>query len=170
MNFKKIIASVAPFLGTLVGGPTLGSAVSKVIGSVLLGRDDASEDEIANAITNATPDQLIKLKEIDAKAQSDFNNSEIERERIAQAGVANARDREIATGDDIPGALALILSLGMIAIFAALFSIPIPKGSEALIDLTLGSYNAAWMLSMAYYFGSSSGSKLKTKIIGVRKV
>ena len=48
MNLKKILGTVAPFLGTMIGGP-FGAAAGKLVGQVLLGNENASEAEIEKA-------------------------------------------------------------------------------------------------------------------------
>ena len=68
MNLKKILGTVAPFLGTMIGGP-FGAAAGKLVGQVLLGNENASEAEIEKALAQATPEQLVELRRVDAEYQ-----------------------------------------------------------------------------------------------------
>ena len=62
---KNTLATVAPTLGQAVGGP-LGGAAAKMIASVLGCK--AEPKSIAQAMQNATPEQLLELK----KAEKEF--------------------------------------------------------------------------------------------------
>ena len=45
-DWKTIVKSIAPTIGTALGGPLAGTAV-KVLGNILLGNEDASHTEVA---------------------------------------------------------------------------------------------------------------------------
>lgn len=47
-DWKAIVKTVAPALGTALGGPLAGTAV-KVLSEALLGHSDGKEEEIARA-------------------------------------------------------------------------------------------------------------------------
>ena len=63
---KNTLATVAPSLGQAVGGP-LGGAAANMIASVLGCK--AEPKSIAQAMQNATPEQLLELK----KAEKELN-------------------------------------------------------------------------------------------------
>lgn len=55
MDWKNLISSVAPFLGTALGGPLGGMAVS-ALGDAL-GLSDKSESAIKQALSGVTPEK-----------------------------------------------------------------------------------------------------------------
>ena len=159
----NLVRTVAPSLASAVGGPLAGMAV-RTISEALLGKPDGTEDELAQAAAKATPEQLLALK----KAEQDFavkmRELDIDLERIANADRDSARNREVATKDWTPRILAALITSGY---FGALFymlrnGLPQHGGSEAMLVM-LGTLGTAWGGIVAYYFGSSAGSKEKTE-------
>lgn len=159
----NLVRTVAPSLASAVGGPLAGMAV-RTISEALLGKPDGTEDELAQAAAKATPEQLLALK----KAEQDFavkmRELDIDLERIANADRDSARNREVKTRDWTPRLLAGLITAGY---FGALFymlrnGLPQHGGSEAMLVM-LGTLGTAWGGVVAYYFGSSAGSKEKTE-------
>lgn len=157
----NLVRTVAPSLASAVGGPLAGMAV-RTISEALLGKPDGTEDELAQAAAQATPEQLLALK----KAEQDFavkmRELDIDLERIANADRDSARNREVKTRDWTPRLLAGLITAGY---FGALFymlrnGLPQHGGSEAMLVM-LGTLGTAWGGVVAYYFGSSAGSKAK---------
>ncbi len=83
MNFKKLIGTVAPFLGTLIGGP-FGGAAGAAIGKFLLGNENASEKEIEKAIANASPETLLDLRKLDAEERIRHAELAIDAMKVSQ--------------------------------------------------------------------------------------
>ena len=54
---KGLLKSIAPTIGTAIGGPLAGQAV-QAISNALLGHPNGTQDEVEVALQNATPDQL----------------------------------------------------------------------------------------------------------------
>ena len=156
-----LVRTVAPSIASAVGGPLAGMA-TKAISEALLGKPDGTEQELLQAVDRATPDQLLALK----KAEQDFavqmRELDIDLERIAVADRDSARNREVKTKDWTPKALAGLITVGY---FGALFymlrnGLPQHGGSEAMLVM-LGTLGTAWGGVVAYYFGSSAGSRAK---------
>jgi hypothetical protein len=156
-----LLGQVAPTLATALGGPLAGLA-AKTLSNVLLGNESGSEAEIAKAMQNATPDQLAAIKQIDADFKTRMAELEIDLERIAAGDRDSARKREVLTGDYTPKVLAAAITVGFFGILFWMFVHGVPKnGNEALL-LMLGALQTAFTGVIAYYFGSSAGSKAKT--------
>lgn len=162
-SILNLVRTVAPSLASAVGGPLAGMAV-RTISEALLGKPDGTETELAEAAAKATPEQLLALK----KAEHDFTvrmrELDIDLERIANADRDSARNREVNTKDWTPRVLAALITVGY---FGALFymlrnGLPQHGGSEAMLVM-LGTLGTAWGGVVAYYFGSSAGSKEKTE-------
>jgi hypothetical protein len=136
---------------------------TRAISEALLGKPDGTETELAEAAAKATPEQLLALK----KAEQDFavrmRELDVDLERIANEDRNSARDREIKTKDLTPRLLAGSITLGYFGVlfFMLLNGLPTTGGSEAMLVM-LGTLGTAWGGVVAYYFGSSAGSKEKT--------
>jgi len=169
MDLGKIIGTVAPWIGTALGGPIGGAATRELCKAIGLTKDDPSQDEISQAIANATPDQLLALK----KADQDFAvqmqtlgfKNVADLEKIAADDRASARDREIKTGDWTPRALAIAVTLGFFGVLVFLMKYDIPATEQNVLNVMLGSLGTAWIAIVTYYFGSSAGSTAKSETI-----
>lgn len=163
-TFGPLIGSVAPTIATALGGPVAGMAV-KAISGALFGHEGATKDDIMTALANPTGDQLAALKKIDADFAVQMKTLDIDLERIAAGDRASARDMQKETKDWIPRALAVSVTIGFFAILLYMLIYGLPTtGNEALL-LLLGALQTAWGGIIAFYFGSSSGSQQKDKMI-----
>lgn len=167
MDFSKVgglIQQIAPTIATALGGPLAGMAV-KTLSTALLGNPNGTEAEVAEALTNATPDQLARLKEIDATFKARMKELDIDLERIAARDRSDAREREVKTGDWTPKILAFGITIGFFGILAWMFTHGMPvSGTEAML-IMLGALQTSYTGVIAYYFGSSAGSKAKNDML-----
>ncbi len=161
----SLVRTVAPTLASAVGGPLAGMA-TRVISDALLGKPDGTEAELIEAAKAATPDQLVALKNAEADFILRMRELDIDLERLSNEDRANARDREVKVGDKTPKVLAAVITVGY---FGVLFwmlknGLPSSGGSEAMLVM-LGTLGTAWGGIVAYYFGSSAGSRDKNRMI-----
>jgi hypothetical protein len=91
---------------------------------------------------------------------------EIERFKAEVEDRASARQREIQTGDQAtPRMLAGIMVAGFFLVLAWLLAYGMPaQGGEALLVL-LGALSSGVAAVLSYYFGLSSGSAWKSKLL-----
>jgi hypothetical protein len=164
-SWKDLVRSVAPALATALGGPVAGIAV-KELGVKLLGKEDASESEIAAAVASGGSDVLIKLKELDQQFATRMTELGIDLEKIAAADRSDARAREVARKDLVPSVLAYGVIAAFIVLDFMLISRPIPESNRDAFNLILGAMNGSVITILTYYFGSSRGSAAKDEVIG----
>lgn len=155
-NWKETLAAVAPTLASALGGPLAGSVVS-VIGNKLLGVEDATESQIAEAIKKASPEQLVALQKIN-------NQYEIDMKSLDVQNTEGARNLAIKTSMAPQVTLSTIYTVGYFGLMAALLSgkVSIPVDIDDMVMTLLGIMTAAQAQIMNFWFGSSSGSKEKT--------
>ena len=167
-DWKKLAAAVAPGIATALGGPLAGVAVS-AISDKLLGKPDGTESEIATAMATGGTDALAKLKEAEQAFQVRMRELDIDLERVHQADRDGARQREANTNDTLtPRLLAMGITCGFFGVLGWLLTQGKPEtGGDALLVM-LGALGGAWASVVAYYFGSSSGSAAKTRILADR--
>lgn len=167
MDWKNLISSVAPFLGTALGGPLGGMAVS-ALGDAL-GLSDKSESAIKQALSGVTPEQMLAVKNADQAFQIKmqelgFANLK-DMEQIAESDRDSARKREVDVKDNTPKILAYFITLGFFSILAFMLFNEVPVGSKDVLNILLGSLGTAWIAIVSYYFGSSNGSARTTELL-----
>lgn len=170
-DWKSTIATVAPTLATALGGPLAGTAAT-AISKAVFGADStassASSDELAAAVTAATPETLAKLKAAEMQFKQDLKALDIDLERVASADRASARQRQVQLKDWVPSMLAALVLLGFFGAFAAMLFYPLPDGSKESLYILLGALASMATSVMTYYFGSSAGSAEKTRLLSDR--
>lgn len=163
-SLKKLVGTIAPFIASLLGSPFAAAGI-KLLSNALLGKDNASEEEINKAIAVATPEQLIELKRIDADYKIKMQELGIDEEKIAALDRDSARQREIQVKDNVPALLSVLVTLGFFGVLLTMIFYPIQSDAKDVLDVMLGALGTAWISCISYYFGSSYGSKLKTQIM-----
>jgi len=160
-SLLNLVRTVAPSIASAVGGPLAGMA-TRAISEALLGKPDGSEQELAEAAARATPEQLLALKQAEQDFAVKMRELDIDLERIANEDRSSARNREVATRDWTPRVLAGLVTGGYFGVlfYMLINGLPTHGGSEAMLVM-LGTLGTAWGGIMAYYFGSSAGSKAK---------
>jgi hypothetical protein len=167
MNWKDIIGSVAPVLGTALGGP-LGGLVASIAGRVLLGDDKATPETVKDYIlANQSPDTFAKLKQIEADVKLKLAELEVDLERIAVDDRKDSRKRASEMNDRSPvwiGVIILIVWGGIN--FFLLTTDKSPVIAPELVGRILGMVDSATLAFLYWLYGSSKGSLLKTSMLG----
>lgn len=167
MDWKKIVAAVAPWIGTALTGPLGGMAVSAVADA--LGLSDKTEDAIKQAISGATPEQMLALKKADqdfaARMQElGFQNVQA-LERIAADDRKSAREMQTTVRSKIPGVLAVLITLGFFGILIGMMAGWLKTDDNQALLIMLGALGAAWGAVVNFFFGSSADSQNKTRLL-----
>ena len=167
-TFGPLLGQVAPTIATALGGPLAGMAV-KALSGVLLGHENGSEEELSKALSEATPEQLATVKQIDADFRVRMKELDIDLERISSGDRDSARKMQMQTNDWIPRVLALLITVGFFGILIWMLVKGMPAtGTEALL-MMLGALGTAWTGVVNFYYGSSAGSKAKTDALASKE-
>lgn len=160
---KQVISSVAPILGATLGGP-LGGLAGNVLAKAL-GVEPTDDKAMENAVLSQSPESITKIRLAELELQKQAQENDLDLERINTQDRASARERQVRLADHTPDVLAFLLTAGFFGtlLFILIYGVP-KEGGEALLVL-LGSLGTAWTGMIAYYFGSSSGSKSKTEAL-----
>lgn len=162
-GWKEVLAKVAPVLGTALGGPLAGMAV-KAIGDKVLGKPDATEDDIATALASGDSTTLLKLKELDVQFKKDMAQVGVDLEKLAMEDRSSARAREIAVRDRMPMVLGTLVTLGFFGLLCAFLWVEPPQSNKEVLYIMLGSLGASFSGVVGYYFGTSSGSEKRAEL------
>lgn len=156
-----ILASLAPTVATALGGPFAGMATTAMLNALGLS-PDTSKDDMMKAIASATPEQLIELKKVEQQFIIDLKRLDVDVMKLDAGDRDSARKREIETQDYTPRILAAMILGLYIAVQYYVFGGHILDISMRDIAMrSLGTLDAALTMVLAYYFGSSSGSRAK---------
>jgi hypothetical protein len=160
-QFGPLLGQIAPSLATALGGPLAGVAV-KTLSNALFGHEDASEDQLKEAMANASPDQLAAIKKIDADFKVQMKSLDIDLERIAAGDRDSARQMQQNTKDSTPKILAYFITFGFFGALVWILVFGLPQTGLEVILMMLGSLSSSWTGVVQFYYGSSAGSKAKT--------
>lgn len=163
MDWKSIVKSVAPTIGAALGGP-MGGMATKFLAEALLGKSDATQDDLADFITTANPTQLMELKKLDIEfklkmRELDINVFELEtkdRDSARQLFKTNIWPQVI---------LSAVFIIGYFFVLYGLLSgvITIQEAIRDTAILLIGLLTREVPTIMQFWFGSSMGSKDKAK-------
>jgi hypothetical protein len=178
-NAAGIFKAVAPWLfagaSTLLPGP-LGQAAAKI--GAIVGNPTLKPDvqAISAAVAGATPDQLAQIRAADQQHELEMQKAGFEHVEdllnAAFADTANARAREIQTKDSwTPRIIAAFVIVawcvieGFILWHAFSRAPELNPANSQLVGAISRMADAAFMLVIGYYFGSSIGSQNKDATI-----
>lgn len=168
MDWKNVIGTVAPWIATALTGPLGGMAVGAL--ADVFGLTDKTEDAIKQAISGATPEQMLALKQADqqfALRMQELGFQSIkDLETIAAGDRDSARKREMTVQDWTPRVLACAITLGFFTVLTLMMRNELPKEGRDALLIMLGALGTSWTAVVSYYFGSTAGSARKTELLG----
>lgn len=165
-NWKSIVKTIAPVLGTAIGGP-FGGIASKAIQTALGVEDEVG---IAEELQN-NPDALLKLKNADQAFDAEMKKLDVDIMKIDADDRNSARTMATTTSMKPQVIIATLYNGGfMLIIYAVFFSTLELIGTQKDIALyLLGILSAGLVQINNFFFGSSVGSKTKTDKLGIPK-
>ena len=154
----NILKGVAPVLATAVAGPAGGAAVGWIASK--LGIDDDTIEGVTAALTG-NPEMTMKLKELDLEyAKLDQQDRDSARKAYAEVATSEHSTK-------LDKAVVPMLALGTVGLaflfIGILIFINVPTDQQQIIIFALGFITSASSQVLSFYFGSSQGSKDKTK-------
>jgi hypothetical protein len=165
-NLAEFLRAIAPTIATVLGGPLAGAAVS-VLGDAL-GVSEPTQAKIEKILTNGqmTGDQLVAIKKADTEFVAKMKELDIDLEKVHAGDRGSARDMQKTTRANIPGLLAIAVTLGFFGILGGMMTgtLKTDANNDALL-IMLGALGASWGAIVNFYFGSSRGSELKTEMM-----
>jgi hypothetical protein len=164
-DWKSVVKSIAPMLGTALGGPlggVAGAALARALGG---DPTKASAEDLSKMMGSLTAENILAIKkaeqaftlqmrELDIKSESDL-------EAIAAGDRDSARNREIQVRDLTPAIGFYLITAGFFSLLVGLLFYPVPEANKAVIYTMTGSLGAAWLGCIAYFYGTTAGSRSK---------
>lgn len=157
---KNIVGTVAPMLGTAVGGP-FGGIAGKFIQDAL----GVDNEQQAMQALQSDPEALAKVKVAGIEFEKRMAELGIEEEQLHAEDRASARQLGREKGTGFQMILSAVFMAGYFVLiylfFAGDFTVE-DEWSRGQLGILIGILTAAIPQILAYWFGSSSGSKQKS--------
>lgn len=164
-DWKKLLGTVAPLVGTALGGPLGGVAASFVADK--LGLSDKTVAAVTDALKDGklTPDQIAQLKQSEIEFQKFLKTNEIDLEKVHAADRDSARKMLMATGSYVPATLTFLVTIGYFTtLFGMLYGWFKASDSQVML-IMLGQLGTAWGVTIAFWFGTTKNSQDKTNLL-----
>lgn len=164
---ERGLGKIASRVGTaaLVGGP--GGAAGAVLSEVAsaLGAPSSDPEVLYQAVAHSSEADLVALRQIEAEADRVREEEQTKREAIRSEDVQDARAtfKGVNPLQWVIAISVLILNAGVLY---ALFRVPIPQENAEVVYIFAGALLTAFNVVVAYFFGSSAGSAMKTNLLG----
>ncbi len=161
-DWKSVLSSIAPTIATALGGPVAGGAV-KYLAGAFLGDEDASEQDLQRAISTASPEQLARIREIDAKFKVDMERAGVDVFELETKDRQDAREMAEKKGLWPQMVLSVVYIAGYFGlIYLLLFGdVEIKQSVKEMSSILIGIMTTAIPMILQFWFGSSHGSKSK---------
>lgn len=158
------LRALAPTVATILGGPLAGLVVGGL--GKILGIDNATKDTIVDALRKVTltESQLIELKRLEEQAQENVRRYNIDLNTLEVRDRESARWREAMTRDNTNRSIAYIIIFSFIGTSGAIL-FNLAKVDSVIAGTIIGYLSAKAEQVLSYYFGSTSGSKLKSELL-----
>lgn len=173
MDWKSIVKAVAPTIGAALGGP-LGGTALRTIAGILLGDENASEEAIQQAVISASPEMLLSLKKADQEFEKAMRELGIKEQALYVDDTKHARDSHKGDRAVFRLGLAVLSTFALVMGFSMYGAYELLTGGMHVQDMgvvaavfgflgtVIGYVAANAQQVVAYFFGSSAGSKQKT--------
>jgi hypothetical protein len=167
MDWKMIARTVAPWIGTALGGPLGGLAVEAA--AAALGVSEKTTEAVKQAISGATPEQMLALKHADHQFSLQMQALGFKQisdlEAIAADDRKSARDMQSSTRSFIPAMLSVMVTVGYFGVLLGMMTQVLQVADSQALLIMLGSLGTAWGMVMAFWFGTTRASEVKTEML-----
>jgi len=149
------VKQILPTIGSILGGPLGGAAVSAV--AEVLHIDAPTKDKIEKALTsgNLTAEQMAALQAADLQLKTRMAELGIKAEELQQADRASARAMQTQTSSWVPAALACVVTTGFFGILIGLMTGDLKLWDNAGLTLLIGSLTTTFGAVVSFYYGAS---------------
>jgi len=183
LDWKKLVGTVAPTLGTMLLGPLAGTAI-EAISSVFLGKSDGTKEEIKTSLTSTgmSHTQIIELQRLNNEHLEKITQSGIDLDKLNASVqielIKDVQDARKLFNDKIFWLGVVILSIFAVTMTLCLYGaymllvggitlkdVSVVAGVSGFIGTIVGYIAANAQQVVGYFFGSSAGSDKKSDAI-----
>ena len=167
MDWKALVSTVAPWIGTALGGPLGGMAVESAANA--LGLNEKTIESVKAALSGVTPEQMLALKQADQafalQMQAIGFKNVADMETISAGDRASARSMQTSKPSLVPAMLSVGVTVGYFGILVGMMVGVLNVSDSQALLLMLGSLSTAWGMVMAFWFGTTRDSGRKTELL-----
>lgn len=165
MDISPLLKSIAPLVSSAFLGPLGGAAAAFVADK--LGLDSKDVKAVSDVLNGGkmTPEQITSLKLAEIDFQKFLEANKIKMEEIAALDRGSAREMLKSTRSYVPAALTFIITTGYFVTLIGMMTQAFTIADSQVMLIMLGQLGTAWGVAIAFWFGTTSGSKDKTDIL-----
>lgn len=167
MDFTTIIKTVAPWIGTALGGPLGGLAVTAAANA--LGLSDKTTDAVKQALSGVTPEQMLALKKADqdfaVQMQALGYKQVTDLEAIAAGDRDSARKMQTAAPSIVPALLTCFVVGAFTATLILLLKFDVPATNRDIVVYMIGQLSGGFTSALAFWLGTTRDSSRKTELL-----
>jgi gas vesicle protein len=159
------LKQLAPLIGTALGGPLGGAAASFIADK--LGLDTKDVKAVSDVLNSGklTPEQISQVKLAEIDFQKFLESNKIKLEEIAAGDRNSAREMLKSTRSYVPATLTFGITIGYFVVLLGMMTKAFTVADSQVMLIMLGQLGTAWGVTIAFWFGTTSGSKDKTDIL-----
>ena len=152
-NIKTLISTVAPALGSAMGSPLGGAAISMIADKLGVPNNEKS---VEKAIKQATPEQLMELKKVEVDFETKMQEMKVD--VFALEAEEKKHARTVFSKDWTARIIGIAVIAGFLGYIFLVTLQPPEQNSEALINLVLGYLGGLASAIISFYFGASQSN------------
>jgi hypothetical protein len=160
---NDLLKTIAPLLGTALGGPLGGAAAAFIADK--LGLDSKTVKDVSEVLngTKMDPAQIAQIKLAEIDFQKFCKTHEIDVAKLDMDNTKDARDMQKQTRSYFPATLSTFVTAGFFGILVTMLVWEY-KPTEPLL-IMLGALGAAFGAVVNFWLGSSNGSQRKDQML-----
>jgi hypothetical protein len=167
MDWKTIISTVAPWIGTALGGPLGGMALEAAVNA--LGVSDKTAEGLKQALSGATPDQMLALKKADQDFALQMQALGFKQVADLEALAAGDRDSARKLQSAVPSRVPALLTCFVVGAFTAtlilLLRFDVPATNRDIVVYMIGQLSGGFTSALAFWLGTTRESGRKTELL-----
>lgn len=164
MKLANVLGNIGcAALGTIA--PPFGGMAANFIKDALGLDKEATEQQMLEAVKNATPEQVVALKNAEYEFKTKLKELDVDVIELEQKDRDSARRMQTKTKSLVPAVLSVSITVGFFGALYTMLIDGVPPGEKDVLLVMLGALGTAWANVCQYWFGSSTGSKDKTEIM-----
>jgi len=160
---NDLLKTIAPLLGTALGGPLGGAAAAFIADK--LGLDSKTVKNVSEVLNGSKmdPNQIMQIKLAEIEFEKFCKTHEIDVAKLDMDNTKDARDMQKQTRSYFPATLSTFVTAGFFSILVTMLVYEY-KPTEPLL-IMLGALGAAFGAVVNFWLGSSAGSQRKDALL-----
>lgn len=159
------IKTLAPLLGTALGGPLGGAAAAFIADKLgIEGKTIEAVSEVLNS-GKLSPEQITGIKLAEIEFQRFLEQNKIDLARLDVENTKDARAMQVVTRSQMPAIISVILTTGFLGLLTGMMAGWLKAEDNQAMLIMLGALGAGFGAVINYWLGSSSDSGRKTELL-----